>query len=73
MLKDGKPEISNNRAERSIKLFAVGRKIFLSANILKGAIGSAIMFRLIQIMIENVHEQYKYPTWLLKTANNAKL
>ena len=72
-LKDGRLEISNNRAERSIKPFVIDRKNFLFANTPKGATGSAIMFSLIQTAIENSLDPYKYLTWLLKTANNADL
>ena len=43
-LKDGRLEISNNRAERSIKPFVIDRKNFLFANTSKGATGSAVMF-----------------------------
>ena len=72
-LKDGRLEMSNNRAERSIKPFVIDRKNFLFANTPKGATGSAIMFSLIQTAIENGLDPYKYLTWLLKTANNADL
>lgn len=41
-LKDGRLEIDNNRAERSIKPFVIGRKNFLFANTPRGAQGSAI-------------------------------
>ena len=72
-LKDGRLEISNNRAERSIKPFVIDRKNFLFANTPKGATGSAVMFSLIQTAIENGLDPYRYLTWLLKTANNADL
>jgi len=72
-LKDGRLEISNNRAERSIKPFVIDRKNFLFANTPKGATGSAVMFSLIQTAIENGLDPYKYLTWLLKAANNADL
>ena len=72
-LKDGRLELSNNRAERSIKPFVIDRKNFLFANTPKGAKGSAIMFSLIQTAIENGLDPYKYLTWLLKTANNTDL
>ena len=72
-LKDGRLELSNNRAERSIKPFVIDRKNFLFANTPKGATGSAIMFSLIQTAIENGLDPYKYLTWLLKKANNADL
>ena len=72
-LKDGRLELSNNRAERSIKPFVISRKNFLFANTPKGATGSAIMFSLIQTAIENGLEPYKYLTWLLKQAKDADL
>ena len=72
-LKDGRLEISNNRAERSIKPFVIDRKNFLFANTPKGATGSAVMFSMIQTAIENGLDPYQYLTWLLKTANNADL
>ena len=70
-LKDGRLELSNNRAERSIKPFVIDRKNFLFANTPKGAAGSAVMFSLIQTAIENGLDPYRYLTWLLKTANTA--
>ena len=72
-LEDGRLELSNNRAERSIKPFVIDRKNFLFANTPKGATGSAIMFSLIQTAIENGLEPYKYLTWLMKTAKDADL
>ena len=72
-LKDGRLELSNNRAERSIKPFVIDRKNFLFANTPKGATGSAVMFSLIQTAIENGLEPYRYLTWLMKTAKDADL
>ena len=72
-LEDGRLEISNNRAERSIKPFVIDRKNFLFANTPKGATGSAVMFSLIQTAIENKLDPYRYLTWLMHTANNADL
>ena len=72
-LKDGRLELSNNRAERSIKPFVISRKNFLFAITPKGATGSAIMFSLIQTAIENGLEPYRYLTWLMKTAKDADL
>ena len=72
-LKDGRLELSNNRAERSIKPFVIDRKNFLFANTPKGATGSAIMFSLIQTAIENGLDPYRYLTWLLKQAKDADL
>ena len=72
-LKDGRLEISNNRAERSIKPFVIDRKNFLFANTAKGAAGSAIMFSLIQTAMENGLDPYKYLTWLLWKAKDADM
>ena len=72
-LKDGRLEISNNRAERSIKPFVIDRKNFLFANTPKGATDSAVMFSLIQTAIENDLDPYKYLTWLLRKAKDADL
>lgn len=47
-LKDGRLELSNNnRAERSIKPFVIGRKNLLFANILLRPQTSAVIFSLI--------------------------
>ncbi len=72
-LKDGRLELSNNRAERSIKPFVIDRKNFLFANTPSGAKGSAVIFTLIQTAIENHLDPYRYLTWLLKVANCADL
>lgn len=67
-LKDGRLELSNNRAERSIKPFVIDRKNFLFANTPGGARGSAVIFTLIQTAIENKLDPYRYLTWLMHTA-----
>ena len=72
-LKDGRLEISNNRAKLSIKPFVIDRKNFLFANTPKGAAGSSVMFSPIQTAIENGMDPYKYLTWLLKQAKDAEL
>ncbi len=72
-LKDGRLEISNNRAERSIKPFVIDRKNFLFANTPKGATGSAVMFSLIQTALENGLDSYNYLTWLMRKAKDADL
>jgi len=72
-LKDGRLELSNNRAERSIKPFVIDRKNFLFANTPNGAKGSAVIFTLIQTAIENKLDPYRYLTWLLRTAADLDL
>ena len=67
-LEDGRLEISNNRAERAIKPFVMGRKNFLFANTPRGAKTSAIYYSLIETAKENGLDPYKYLTWVFKTA-----
>ena len=67
-LKDGRLELSNNRAERSIKPFVIDRKNFLFANTPSGAKSSAAIFSLIQTATENGLDPYRYLTWLLSSA-----
>ena len=67
-LKDGRLELSNNRAERSIKPFVIDRKNFLFSNTPSGARSSAVIFSLIQTATENGLDPYRYLTWLLSSA-----
>ena len=67
-LKDGRLEISNNRAERSIKPFVIDRKNFLFANTPSGAKSSAVIFSLIETAKETGLDPYRYLTWVLQTA-----
>jgi Transposase and inactivated derivatives len=67
-LEDGRIELSNNRAERSIKPFVISRKNFLFANTAKGAQGSAVMFSLIETAKENGLDPYRYLVWVLNEA-----
>lgn len=47
-LDDGRLEIDNNRAERSIKPFVIGRKNWLFANTASGARTSAIVYSIVE-------------------------
>lgn len=67
-LEDGRLEISNNRAERSIKPFVTGRKNFLFANTANGAQGSAVMYSLIETAKENKLDPYRYLVWVMTMA-----
>ena len=67
-LEDGRMEISNNRAERSIKPFVIGRKNFLFANTPKGAQGSTVIYSLIETAKENGLDPYRYLVWVLQRA-----
>lgn len=69
-LLDGRLEISNNRAERSIKPFVIDRKNFLFANTPRGAKASAIMFSIIETAKENGLDPFKYLSYVFKNAPN---
>ena len=66
-LEDGRLEISNNRAERSIKPFVMDRKNFLFANPPNGAQGSAIIFSMIETAKENGLDPFHYLVWVLQS------
>jgi len=59
-------EIDNNRAERSIKPFVMGRKAWLFSNTQRGARGSAMLYSLIVTAKENKLKVYDYLVYLLK-------
>ena len=59
---------SNNRAERSIKPFGIGRKNFLFANTPLGAQSSAVIYSFIETAKENGLDPYRYLVWLLQMA-----
>jgi len=69
-LTDGRLEISNNRAERSLKSFVIGRKNWLFSNTTAGARSSAIYYSIIITAIENGLNPYKYLTWVLTQMPN---
>ena len=68
-LEDGRLELSNNRAERSIKPFVMGRKDWLFANTPAGAQSSAVIYSLIETAKENQLDPYRYLLWVLKSAS----
>lgn len=57
---DGWREISNSRAERSIKPFVMERKNFLIANTPNGAQGSTVVFSLIETSKGNRPDPFQY-------------
>jgi hypothetical protein len=68
VLENGRLELSNNRAERSIKPFVMGRKNWLFANTPAGAQSSAVIYSLIETAKENGLNPYWYLLWAIKTA-----
>ena len=69
-LLDGRLEISNNRAERSIKPFVIGRKNWLFCNTVHGAKSSAVYYSLIVTATEAGLKPYEYLSWVLTNAPN---
>lgn len=67
-LLDGRLEISNNIAERSIKPFVISRKNFLFSNTSRGADSSAVTFSIIETAKANGLDPYKYLTYILREA-----
>jgi transposase len=59
-LNDGRLEIDNNRGERSIKAFVMGRKAWLFANTPRGAKSSAIIYSIVETAKENGLNPYAY-------------
>ena len=52
-LQDGRLELDNNRSERSIKPFVIGRKNWLFSNTPRGAQASATIYSIVETAIEN--------------------
>jgi transposase len=69
-LEDGRYEIDNNRAERAIKPFVIGRKAWLFANSQAGAHSSARIYTLIESAKANGLEPYRYLEHIFKELPN---
>ena len=65
-MKDGRIEIDNNRAERSIKPFVIGRKNWLFAVSTSGATSSAIIYSVIETAKENGLNPFFYLHFLFE-------
>ena len=65
---DGRLELTNNRAERSIKPFVIGRKNFLFANTPRGANASAILYSLVETAKETGVDPSRYFVFTLNAA-----
>ena len=70
-LEDGRLELNNNRAERSIKPFVMGRKNWLFVNTPAGAQSSSVICSLIETAKENGLDPYRYLLWILREAPKA--
>lgn len=72
-LLDGRLEISNNRGERAIKPFVIGRKNFLFSNTPKGATASAVIYSIIETAKANGLSPFHYLTHLFEQLPNIDL
>lgn len=70
ILKDGRLELSNNRAERAIKPFVIGRKNWLFTNTPQGADSSAIAYSIIETAKENKLIPFEYLKYLFEKLPN---
>ncbi|GHV57366.1 transposase [Synergistales bacterium] len=67
---DGRLELSNNRAERSIKPFVIGRKNRLFSATPKGAMASSVIYSVIETAKENGLKPFEYLKYLFETMPN---
>lgn len=69
-LEDGRLELDNNRSERAIKPFVIGRKNWLFANTPRGAKSSAIIYSIVETAKENALHPFSYLTYLFEELPN---
>lgn len=69
-LLDGRLEIDNNRSERSIKPFVIGRKGWLFCNTPKGARASAVVYSIVETAKENGLIPFEYLRYLFEKLPN---
>jgi hypothetical protein len=67
---DGRGELSNNRAERTVKSFVIGRKAWLFSLTPRGAFATSVMYSIIETARENGLHPYYYIKFLLETLPN---
>jgi len=71
-LEDGRIELSNNRAERSIKPFVIGRKNWLFCNTPSGAKSSALIYSIVETAKENGLIPYAYLNFVFEQIQSHK-
>jgi transposase len=72
-LLDGRIEISNNRCERSAKVFVINRKNFLFSTSVAGARATAIYHSFTETAKESGLDPFRYLTHIFKTAAGLNL
>ena len=70
ILKDGRLELSNNRAERAVKEIVMGRKNWLFSQNSTGAKDMAIIMSILETAKQNCLDQFKYINYLLDKLPN---
>jgi transposase len=71
-MEEGSLELDNNRGERSIKPFVIGRKNFLFSNTPRGARASAITYSLVETAKENGLHPRRYLEYLFEQLPNIR-
>lgn len=69
-LQDGRLELDNNRSERSIKPYVIGRKNWLFANTPRGANASATIYSIVETAKENGLNPFSYLQYLFERLPN---
>lgn len=72
VLDDGRLELTNNRAERTVRKFAVGRSNFLFSNTPAGAATSAALYSILISAKLSGLRPFEFFTWLLSELPNTK-
>jgi len=72
-LQDGRLEIDNNRSERSIKPFVIGRKNWIFSNTSRGAKASSIIYSIVETAKENGLKPFEYLKYLFEQMPNVDI
>lgn len=72
-LADGRLELDNNRSERTIRPFVIGRKNWLFANTPRGARASAVIYSVVETAKENGLNPFRYLEYLFEQLPNVDI
>lgn len=72
-MQEGRLEIDNNRGERSIKPFVIGRKNWLFSNTPRGAKASSVVYSVVETAKENNLKPFEYLTCLFEKLPNVDI
>jgi hypothetical protein len=70
VFKDGRLELSNNRAERNIRPFVIGRKNWLFSATPKGAKASSVIYSIIRTAKINNLKPFEYLKYIFEVMPN---